>query len=154
MAVTLDPKIWGPPAWIFLHSTTFGYSKTPTDEEKNDMKNLLISLKSTLPCNGCKKNYKSHLETLTDDIISSKEKLVKWLIDVHNMINKHHGKRELSHEEAIQFYYDLYSKKAKFICQYTDENNIPKCKDTKSIYIIILLIVLILLIWYWIRNKQ
>ena len=30
----MDPKVWGPNAWIFLHSITMNYPKNPTNEDK------------------------------------------------------------------------------------------------------------------------
>ena len=36
----LITKIWGPGAWEFLHSVTFGYPVSPTDEQKQYYKDL------------------------------------------------------------------------------------------------------------------
>ena len=30
----MNPKFWGPHAWIFLHSITLNYPKEPSDEDK------------------------------------------------------------------------------------------------------------------------
>ena len=44
----LDPDIWGPPTWIFLHSLAFGYPKNPTKAVKYETKRLIESLKYNL----------------------------------------------------------------------------------------------------------
>ena len=30
----MNPKIWGPPGWIFLHSIAYGYPNEPSSDEK------------------------------------------------------------------------------------------------------------------------
>ena len=38
----MNPKIWGPHAWIFLHSITLNYPENPTPElKKNNIKDFL-----------------------------------------------------------------------------------------------------------------
>lgn len=126
MEIELDPKIWGKHAWIYLHSCTLGYSDKPTFEEKTDMKNMLIGLRSTLPCDHCRQNYRDkHLTKLTEDILSSKQKLIFWLIDVHNAVNRDHGKKEYSYEEALQYFHDLYIGKVKIVA-FTSNQNVNK----------------------------
>ena len=40
--------------------------------------------------------------------MSSRENLVKWLIDIHNEVNKYTHKPVLSYEEAMEVYVDAY----------------------------------------------
>ena len=46
----MRPEIWGPHAWIFLHSVTLEYPDNPTDEDKQNMINFIDSLGNVLPC--------------------------------------------------------------------------------------------------------
>ena len=39
----MDPKIWGPPGWLFLHTITFNYPTNPTEEDKKYYKNFFYS---------------------------------------------------------------------------------------------------------------
>ena len=34
-------SVWGPSMWHFLHTMSFNYPVSPTDEDKNIIKNLL-----------------------------------------------------------------------------------------------------------------
>ena len=75
----MKPEIWGPCAWIFLHSITLNYPNIPDIKEKNNMKNFIYSLAEILPCIKCKNNFKSHLQRypLDDNILNSRKNLVK-----------------------------------------------------------------------------
>ncbi len=143
----MDSKIWGPPLWFFLHSATLGYPEKPTSEDKYGMRILFDSLKITMPCT-CKYNFRKELEILplTDEILDSKEKLVKWLIDVHNLTNKNLGKPQKSYREVLQFYYDAYNKKT------NHDSNI--CHSYGRFIIIVLLIVLVITLTIYFKNRK
>lgn len=98
----VNSKIWGNHGWKFMHYVTLGYPEIPTVEEKNNYKNFFISLKNVLPCSKCAKHYEENLKKLplTDDILNNKTKLIKWCIDLHNIVNKMLNKKVLSYDEA------------------------------------------------------
>ena len=59
-----------------------------------------MAIMDVLPCPTCKDNYKKNhmLELpLTDKILGSKDLLVKWLIDFHNLVNKTKWKKDNCH---------------------------------------------------------
>ncbi len=97
----MDPSIWGESAWFYLHTVTLSYPEKPTKQDKLDMYNFFKHLK--LPCIKCQVNYKKHLKKhpITEKVLSKRERLVKWLIDIHNEVNIETGKKIMSYEEAI-----------------------------------------------------
>ena len=36
----MDPEVWGPHGWYFLHSITLAYPDNPTDDDKTYHKNF------------------------------------------------------------------------------------------------------------------
>lgn len=96
--------VWGPHAWRFLHYVSLGYPENPTEEDKINYRNFFISIKNILPCSLCSQHYEENynMMPLTYEILSNKELLVRWVIDIHNIVNKSKGKREIPHDEAIQ----------------------------------------------------
>ena len=53
----MNPKIWGPSAWLFLHTVTFNYPNNPTEEDKRNYLTFFNSLKHIIPCPLCKEHY-------------------------------------------------------------------------------------------------
>lgn len=128
----MNPKVWGPHAWVFLHSVTLNYPDSPSDEEKQSMRTFFNSVKKVLPCDKCKIHFKDNLEKfpLTDKVLSSRDSLVMWLIDIHNAVNITTGKPEITYENVVSTYNSMYG------------------EDFITVYItlILLLVVLVLLV--------
>ena len=103
----MHPEFWGPSGWKFLHSITFQYPMKPTIDDKAHYKEFFNSLKYTLPCQKCAYHYSKHIRKYPiDSALKSREDLVKWLINVHNEVNKSLGKREYSYQEVFDIYRD------------------------------------------------
>jgi len=131
----ISPLIWGPPGWKFLHYITFSYPTNPTNDDKTNYMNFFNSIGNILPCSSCRTNYKSHINKypLTDDIMNNKDKLIRWLIDIHNEVNIMNGMKTLSYEEVYNIYF-------------------PKKWNQWSYYMIIILV--IILIWIYKKYFQ
>jgi hypothetical protein len=101
------PEFWGASGWKFLHSITFQYPMKPTVDDKAQYKEFFNSLKYTLPCQKCAYHYAKHIRKYPiDSALNSKDDLVKWLINIHNEVNKSLGKREYSYHEVMDIYKD------------------------------------------------
>lgn len=129
----MNPVIWGPSGWKFLHIITMCYPDNPNLDDKNNMYNFFYSVKDVLPCQKCKDNFNEHLRIhpLNDKVLSSKEELVKWLIDIHNIVNKQNNKKELSYEKAIESIKN-------------DNNPVVNWKYVMGVFIVLFLVILFL----------
>ena len=107
----MDPTIWGPNAWVFIHSIAYTYPKYPTSKEKLDHYNFFISLKHVLPCKLCRKHYTQSLNTgqKLRQALGSQSTLIDWVIELHNEINKSNGKKILKRLEVDDYYKKLYN---------------------------------------------
>lgn len=141
----MNPNVWGPHAWIFLHFITLNYPKNPTEIDKYNMTTFFKSLEHVLPCDTCRLHYKDNIEEkypLTDYILSSRENLVKWLIDVHNVVNKMNNKSILLHDDVINMYSDMHKSG---MSQLVKHNSSSSFNDVITTCIIIICIILLVL---------
>jgi len=99
----MKPDVWGPHAWFLLHSITIEYPNQPTDIDKNNMKEFINAFQKMIPCIKCRENFKNHTTKypLTSDILSSRDSIVNWMIDIHNEVNKLNNKPILTYDEAL-----------------------------------------------------
>ena len=98
------PDVWGPPGWKFIHFITLGYPDMPTESQKKKYYDYFHSLKHVIPCSICASHFAENLEELPldDNVLASRENLVRWGINIHNIVNKKNGKKEYTYEEGIK----------------------------------------------------
>ena len=91
----LITKIWGPPAWIFLHCVTFGYPIEPTEDHKNNYKHFFETIGDILPCKYCRESYKQFITTgdtkINDEIFKNRDSLTEWFYNIHEKVNNKLG---------------------------------------------------------------
>ena len=133
----MNPEIWGPGAWTFLHTITLNYPNNPDIDVIDYHKNFFILLKNIIPCEKCKKHYSQYLiDNPIGDVLNNKQDFVIWLNKLHNVINVRNNKPEMNIKNMIK----LYKKK------YSEKNNF-------KMYILILLFVIIIFLFYWLFIK-
>ena len=115
MLYNINPNAWGEPFWNTFHIITFAYPDNPTDTDKQNILNFFHSVKHILPCETCRYHFEENLTKypLTDDILSSRYKLVVWLITIHNDVNVRLGKSQVSVETVIEKYTGINTNKNK-----------------------------------------
>lgn len=106
----MNPKVWGPHAWFFLHSVTLSYPNNPTETDKKQMYDFFMSVSNILPCLDCMKHFKDHLNKYPiTPFLDSKDSLVSWLIILHNMVNVSTGKPTMTNEDVLKLYNKKYA---------------------------------------------
>ena len=110
MELTLNPEFWGPRFWEVLHLVAVGYSATPTPSEKLGFRMFFDSLRYILPCPKCRASYEKYLfsRKLSEDDMSSRDKLFNWVYELHNSVNLNLKKAPFQTLEAVKAtYYPL-----------------------------------------------
>ena len=103
----MEPTIWGPPAWKFLHTITFQYPEYPTDKDKKEYFIFFNSLRNVLPCPNCREHYSNNFQKYPIRL-ESRNDLIEWLIDIHNEVNEMTQKRKYSYEEVYEIYNEIF----------------------------------------------
>jgi hypothetical protein len=137
--MNLNPKIWGPHTWFFLDSVVLSLPNKLNDEQKIIYKNFFSSLQYILPCEACREHYKKNLikYPLTDDILSTKENMIKWILNVHNNVRKNAKKIPITIRNFFEYYNKSY-----------DDNKKTYKKCNLKYYIGIFIILILLFIIY------
>lgn len=88
-----DPRIWGPDLWKTIHRFTLFYPDVPSEDDKKAAIEFFHSLMHLLPCPACRAHYEAHHKaSFTDEVVQSRETLVRWAYDLHNTVNRTLGK--------------------------------------------------------------
>ncbi|KAL4496025.1 hypothetical protein ABPG72_015447 [Tetrahymena utriculariae] len=88
----IHPRVWGDQWWLVIDMAIIHQPKFLSEEQMSDMKNFLLSMKSILPCTGCKQNFINNLKDkdlyLTDDILRNRNELFLWATKLERKIQK------------------------------------------------------------------
>lgn len=125
----LGPNIWGPHLWKALHMISIGYPNEPNEEQKKNYKIFFENFYQVIPCSICSNNYKRHLTELpiTNDIMKNRQGLAKWVIDLHNIVNKEHGKPVIQPDDALLHIFNNFESSHTH-----EENKKPNTKPNTS----------------------
>lgn len=102
----MKPTIWGKYMWMSIHLIALGYPTNPTQEEKNAYHSYFNELYKVIPCVVCSNNYLRHISEipLNDEVLSSRNNLFNWTVDLHNTVNKMLGKKIITKEHAYNIF--------------------------------------------------
>jgi hypothetical protein len=119
-------SIWGPALWHALHTISFNYPTNPTDSDKKNYREFMLSLVNVLPCKYCRENlinnYKEY--PLTMECMENRNKFSRYVYKLHETVNKLLGKKSgLS-------YCDVRERYEHFRARCTEEN--PKLFNFKK----------------------
>ena len=163
----MDPKIWGPFMWFILHIITFNYPEKPSSFDKEAYRDFFISLKNVIPCEQCRKHYSKNIqEHPITPHLDNKTNLIKWLINIHNLVNTSLNKRMYTMDEVLQTYENL-KPISPFAIQSVDiTNKINESfntsitnkekfqKKNKCLYTIIIVLIIIVVVLKFIHKRN
>jgi hypothetical protein len=101
--IKISKNKWGPIFWYNIHIVALAYPDNPSNEDKQNYKEYYTSIQNILPCSYCRDHYKKNLldNPLNDNVLSSQQNLVKWTIDLHNVVNKQLNKKIVDYNEML-----------------------------------------------------
>jgi hypothetical protein len=104
---TSEPSVWGSAFWFSLHNGASKYpiNASPIFAEK--MKGFILGMPYILPCENCSEHARSYINKRfhqIDEITSGREKLFTFFVNMHNVVNKRYGKKEITVEDAYKLY--------------------------------------------------
>ena len=105
----LDPEIWGPHYWFFLHTISMTYPKYPNAVTKKKYYEFIQNLPLFIPVEKISSEfYKLIEEYPITPYLDNKESLIRWMHFIHNKINTKLEKPTISLGKFYENYYDAY----------------------------------------------
>jgi len=105
----LDPKVWGPHYWFFLHTISITYPHHPNAVTKKKYYDLIQNLHVFLPVEKIATEFSQLLEQYpVTPYLDNRESFVRWTWFVHNKINEKLQKPKISIEDFYKQYYENY----------------------------------------------
>ena len=108
----MDPEIWGPRLWFFLHTISFNYPDNPSFDDMKNHQEFYENLVHIIPCATCATHYAEYINK-NPPKLTNKHDLIKWTIDLHNNVNKRLGKKIYTYNEAVNLISNSFIKKSK-----------------------------------------
>ena len=110
--MTLDPEIWGPHYWFFLHTIAISYPIKPNDVTKKKYYNFIQNLPLFIPIDEIGNSFSKLLDKYpVKPYLDSRKSFIKWMHFIHNKINILLNKEEITLDEAMDKYYNNYKPK-------------------------------------------
>ena len=113
VCMTLNPEVWGPHYWFFLHTIALTYPSYPNAITKKKYYNFIQDLPLFIPDAKIAKEFSDLLDKYpVTPYLDSRPSFNKWMHFIHNKINIALDYPELTMEEAMTEYYKHYKPKA------------------------------------------
>ena len=108
----LDPNVWGPWYWGFLHTIAMSYPHHPNDVTKKKYYELIQNLPLFIPIETIGTDFSKLLDQYPiTSYLDSRESFIRWMHFIHNKINHRLEKPKITLNEFYMQYYDKYKPK-------------------------------------------
>ena len=108
----LDPSIWGPHFWFFLHTLAISYPHYPNAITKKKYYELIQNLPLFIPNETIGNNFEKLIEEYPiTAYLDSRDSLIRWMHFIHNKINEKLEKPKVSLHDFYFNYYEEYKPK-------------------------------------------
>ena len=117
--VVLDPKVWGPHYWFFIHTVTMTYPHFPNAVTKKKYYEFIQNIPLFIPVEEISGYFTKLLDQYpVAPYLDSRETLVRWTHFIHNKINELLEKPKISLEKFYADYYEQYKPKIQKQAEY------------------------------------
>ena len=103
----LDPNVWGPHYWFFLHTLAISYPHHPNAITKKKYYELIQNLPLFIPIESIGNDFIKLLDEYpVTAYLDNRESLIKWMHFIHNKINEKLEKPKISINDFYLRYYE------------------------------------------------
>lgn len=105
----LEPKIWGPHYWFFLHTVAITYPHHPNAVTKKKYYEFVQNLPLFIPVEQISKEMEKMIDLYPiTPYLDNRDSFVRWMHFIHNKINEKLEKPQITLNDFFVQYYNEY----------------------------------------------
>jgi hypothetical protein len=117
--INLDPKIWGPHYWFFLHTIAMTYPHHPNAVTKKKYYEFIQNLPLFIPVEEISKEFEKLIDKYPiTPYLDNRDSFTRWMYFIHNKINEKLEKPSISLNDFFVQYYNQYKSQNEKILEY------------------------------------
>jgi hypothetical protein len=117
--VYLDPKVWGPHYWFFLHTLAMTYPHHPNSVTKKKYYEFIQNLPLFLPVEEVSSEFSKLIDKYPiTPYLDNRDSFVRWMHFIHNKLNEKLEKPQISLNDFFVKYYNEYKTHDEKISEY------------------------------------
>jgi hypothetical protein len=108
----LDPNVWGPKFWFFLHTLAMSYPHYPNEVTKKKYYEFIQNLPIFMPVEEIGNDFSKLLDEYPiTAYLDSRDSFIRWMHFIHNKINQKLEKPKITINDFYNNYYEEYKPK-------------------------------------------
>jgi hypothetical protein len=117
--VYLDPKVWGPHYWFFLHTLAMTYPHHPNAVTKKKYYEFIQNLPLFLPVEEVSSEFSKLIDKYPiTPYLDNRDSFVRWMHFIHNKVNEKLEKPQITLNDFFVKYYNEYKTHDEKITEY------------------------------------
>ena len=105
----LDPKVWGPHYWFFLHTVAMCYPHRPNTITKKKYYEFVHNIPMFIPVETMATYFSQLLDQYpVSPYLDSRDAFIRWMHFIDNKINQRLEKQNISLSKFYEHYYEQY----------------------------------------------
>ena len=117
--IYLDPKVWGPHYWFFLHTVAMTYPHHPNAVTKKKYYEFVQNIPIFIPVEEISKEFEKLIDVYPiTPYLDNRDSFVRWMHFIHNKINEKLEKNPITLNEFFVQYYNQYKSQNEKMADY------------------------------------
>jgi hypothetical protein len=115
----LDPKIWGPHYWFFLHTVAMTYPHHPNAVTKKKYYEFIQNMPLFIPVQEISNEFEKLIDVYPiTPYLDNRDSFVRWTHFIHNKINEKLERPPISLNDFFVQYYNQYKSQNETLSEY------------------------------------
>lgn len=112
----LNPTVWGPHYWFFLHTVAYAYPESPNNITKRKYYDLIMNMPLFIPNAEMGNKFSQMIDKYPPSpYLDCRESFMRWVHFIHNKVNARLGKEDLPYPNALEIYEAAYKPKPVYL---------------------------------------